>query len=143
MSMTRGRDANIAYVALDKPDDSHATPQPADVTARTVLYGVLKHSGLEISAHQTITAEHERWTGIAQLAAEYDLIATTAERDRWRALVLGALTGVGRMTQAQAQEAIASDGYGALVAELRRASHTPWHPRCATLAPTPSSPSSG
>ncbi|KAE8765398.1 relaxase domain-containing protein [Georgenia thermotolerans] len=121
VSMTRGRNANIAYVALDEPDDSHGTPQPADVSARTVLYGVLKHSGLELSAHQTISAEHDRWTGSAQLAAEYDLIAATAERDRWRKLVLGALTVAGRMSEAEAAGAIASDGFGALVAELRRA----------------------
>ncbi|MFH5824703.1 MobF family relaxase [Georgenia sp. AZ-5] len=121
VSMTRGRDANIAYVALDEPDESHATPQPADVTAQTVLYGVLKHSGPELSAHQTASAEHDRWTGIAQLAAEYDLIAVTAERDRWRDLVVGALSGAGRMSESEAESAIASDGFGALVAELRRA----------------------
>ncbi|TRW47513.1 AAA family ATPase [Georgenia yuyongxinii] len=121
VSMTRGRDTNMAYVALDKPDDSHATPQPADVTAQTVLYGVLKHSGLELSAHQTIRAEHDKWTSIAQLAAEYDLIAATAEHDRWRQLVLDGLTGAGRMSETEAEEVIASDGFGALVAELRRA----------------------
>ena len=49
VSMTRGRDSNIAYVALDQPDDSHATPEVEDVTARTVLYGVLQHSGAELS----------------------------------------------------------------------------------------------
>jgi hypothetical protein len=121
VAMTRARDANIAYVALDKPDDSHATPQPAGVSARTVLYGVLKHSGLELSAHQTIGAEHDRWTGIAQLAAEYDLLAATAEHERWRELVLGALTAAGRMSEAEAESTIGSDGFGALVAELRRA----------------------
>ncbi|WP_448074222.1 TrwC relaxase [Georgenia yuyongxinii] len=121
VAMTRGRNTNIAYVALDKPDDSHATPQPEDVTARTVLFGVLKHSGIELSAHQTIRVEHDRWTGIAQLAAEYDLVGTTAERDRWHELVLGALTSAGRMSEAQAESAIASDGFTALVAELRRA----------------------
>ena len=43
VSMTRGRESNIAYVALDKPDDSHAAPEPDEVTARTVLFGVLQH----------------------------------------------------------------------------------------------------
>jgi ATP-dependent exoDNAse (exonuclease V) alpha subunit len=42
VSMTRGRDANIAYVALDQPDDSHSTPEPDDVSARTVLFGVIR-----------------------------------------------------------------------------------------------------
>ena len=50
VSMTRGRDSNIAYVALDQPDDSHSTPEADDVTARTVLYGVLQHSGADLSA---------------------------------------------------------------------------------------------
>ena len=44
VSMSRGRESNIAYVALDQPDDSHTTPEPDDVTARTVLFGVLQHS---------------------------------------------------------------------------------------------------
>ena len=54
VSMTRGRESNIAYVALDQPDDSHSTPEADDVTARTVLYGVLQHSGADLSATQTI-----------------------------------------------------------------------------------------
>lgn len=57
VSMTRGRDSNIAYVVLDQPDDSHATRVVEDVSARTVLYGVLQHLGAELSAHQMIAAE--------------------------------------------------------------------------------------
>ena len=37
VSMTRGREANIAYVALDKPDEVHAPPESDEVNARTVL----------------------------------------------------------------------------------------------------------
>ena len=66
VSMTRGRESNIAYVALDKPDESHAAPEPDEVTAQTVLFGVLQHSGVELSAHQTIEAEQEHWSSIAQ-----------------------------------------------------------------------------
>ena len=83
VSMTRGRDSNIAYVALDQPDDSHTTPEVEDVTARTVLYRILQHSGVELSAHQTIVAEQETWSSIAQLAAEYDTIAAAAQCDRF------------------------------------------------------------
>ncbi len=121
VAMTRGREANIGYIALDKPDESHATPQPDDVTARAVLFGVLQHSGAELSAHEIITAEHERWGGIAQLAGEYDTIAVTAERARWTALVQGALTGAGSMTADEARQVIESVTFGALVAELRHA----------------------
>ncbi len=48
VSMTRGRESNVAYVALDEADDVHAPPEPDDVTARTMLYGVLRHSGAEL-----------------------------------------------------------------------------------------------
>ncbi|PVG82098.1 hypothetical protein DDE18_15575 [Nocardioides gansuensis] len=58
--MSCGRESNIAYVALDQPDDSHSTSEPDDVTARPVLFGVLQHSGASMSAHQTIEAEYAR-----------------------------------------------------------------------------------
>ncbi|CUR54363.1 conjugative relaxase TrwC/TraI family protein [Nocardioides sp.] len=116
VSMTRGRDSNIAYVALDKPDDSHAAPNPEDTTASTVLYGVLQHSGAELSAHQIIEAEQERWSSIAQLAAEYETIAGKAQHDRWATLIRGS-----GLTPDQAESVIESDSFGPLTAELRRA----------------------
>ena len=116
VSMTRGRDSNVAYVALDKPDDSHAAPEDEEVTAKTVLYGVLQHSGAELSAHQTIEAEQERWSSIAQLAAEYETIAAVAQRDRW----IGLLESCG-LTDEQVEQVLASDSFGPLTAELRRA----------------------
>ncbi|WP_426705573.1 hypothetical protein [Corynebacterium auriscanis] len=89
VAMTRGRKSNRAYVVLDRPDD-HATAHLGDnpdATARTVLYGVLQHSGAELSAHGTITAEQDRWGSIAQFAAEYETIAAAAQHDRWAALI--------------------------------------------------------
>lgn len=86
VAMTRGRNANHAYVAVDRPDDAHSQPHPGDntdATARSVLYGVMQHVGAELSAHETITAEQERWGSIAQLAAEYETIAQAAQHDRW------------------------------------------------------------
>ena len=67
VAMTRGRYANHAYVTFDRADD-HTQPHPGDnphATARSVLYGVLQHSGVEFSAHQIITAEHDQWGSIA------------------------------------------------------------------------------
>jgi conjugative relaxase-like TrwC/TraI family protein len=116
VSMTRGRESNIAYVALDKPDDSHAAPHPDDVNARTVLYGVLQHSGVELSAHQMIEAEQERWTSISQIAAEYETIAASAQRDRWTTLL-----NATALTPEQVEEVLASDAFGPLTAALRRA----------------------
>jgi conjugative relaxase-like TrwC/TraI family protein len=116
VSMTRGSDANTAYVALDHPDEVHAPPEPEEVTARTVLYGVLKRSGAELSAHQTIVAEQDRWSSIAQLAAEYETIAAVAQRDRWISLL-----GDCGLTETQLDSVLASDSFGPLTAELRRA----------------------
>jgi conjugative relaxase-like TrwC/TraI family protein len=116
VSMTRGSDANVAYVALDHPDEVHAPPEPDDVSARTVLYGVLKHSGVELSAHQTLVAEQDRWSSIAQLSAEYETIAAVAQRDRWVSL----LDGCG-LTEEQLASVLQSDSFGPLTAELRRA----------------------
>lgn len=119
VAMTRGRDANVAYVAVDKPDASHDGPHPGendDVTGRSVLNGVLQHVGAELSAHETIAVEQESWGTIAQLAAEYETIAAAAQRDRWAALVR-----TSGLNAEQAEEVIESDAFGPLIAELRRA----------------------
>lgn len=116
VSMTRGRDCNTAYVALDQPDEAHAAPEPVGVTARTVLYGVLQHSGGELSAHQTIEAEHETWSSIAQIAAEYETLAAAAQHDRWAALLRRS-----NLTPDQADAVTASPTFGPFTAALRRA----------------------
>ncbi|MBE7324260.1 AAA family ATPase [Nocardioides sp. Y6] len=116
VSMTRGRRSNIAYVALDKPDDSHSTPEPNGITASTVLFGVLKHSGAELSAHQTIEAEQARWSSIAQLGAEYETIAAVAQQERWTGLLRNS-----GLTEDQMERILDSDSFGPLTAELRRA----------------------
>ncbi len=119
VAMTRGRDANLAYVAVDRPDPSHAGPHPGEndeVTGRNVLAGVLQHVGAELSAHETIAVEQESWGTIAQLAAEYETIAAAAQRDRWAALVR-----TSGLSAEQAEEVVESDAFGPLTAELRRA----------------------
>jgi hypothetical protein len=116
VAMTRGRESNIAYVALDRPDDIHATPSPDEVTAKTILYGVLQHSGVELSAHQTIETEQEHWSSFAQLAAEYITIAAEAQCDRW----IGELRTAG-LSDEQVDAITGSDSFGPLASELRRA----------------------
>ncbi|WP_417555631.1 MobF family relaxase [Microbacterium sp.] len=119
VALTRGRDSNRAYVAIDKPDDSHEGPHPGDnieATARSVLFGVLQHVGGELSAHETITAEQDAWGSIAQLAAEYETIAGAAQRDRWASLVRAS-----GLPEEEAEAAIGSPAFGALTSELRRA----------------------
>jgi conjugative relaxase-like TrwC/TraI family protein len=119
VALTRGREANTAYVTTDRPDDSHTSPHPGDntdATARSVLYGVLQHVGAELSAHETITAEHEQWGSIAQLAAEYDTIAQAAQHDRWAVLLRAS-----GLTAEQVDDVLEADTFGAFSAELRRA----------------------
>jgi hypothetical protein len=116
VSMTRGRDSNIAYVALDQPDDSHSTPEADDVTARTVLYGVLQHSGADLSATQTLEAEYELHGGIDRLAAELETIAAEAQHDRFADLL--SLSG---LTPEQHSKVVESTAFGPLAAALRRA----------------------
>lgn len=118
VAMTRGRHSNHAYVTLDRADD-YTQPHPGDnphVTVRSVLYGVLQHSGAELSAHQAITAEHDQWSSIAQLAAEYETIAAAAQHDRWATLIC-----TSGLTADEADRAIGSEAFGPLTAELRRA----------------------
>ena len=119
VALTRGRETNLAYVTVDKPDDSHDGPHPGDnteATARSVLFGVLAHVGAELSAHETITVEQEAWANMGQLAAEYETLAAAAQRDRWALLVRAS-----GLTEEEAVDAIASPAFGALTAEFRRA----------------------
>lgn len=116
VSMSRGRESNIAYVALDQPDDSHSTPEPDDVTARTVLFGVLQHSGASMSAHQTREAEYAIHGGIDRLAAELETIAANAQRDRFVELLRRS-----GLTPEQHEAVVQSSAFGPLTASLRRA----------------------
>ncbi|MWB99427.1 MobF family relaxase [Agromyces seonyuensis] len=123
VAMTRGRRANLAYVALDRPDSAHGDAhlrQDDRETARSILFGVLAHVGAELSAHETLVAEHEQRGSIAQLAAEYETLAAAAQHDRWVGLVRAS-----GLAPAQVDAVVASDAFGPLGAELRRveASH--------------------
>ena len=119
VAMTRGRASNRAYVVVSRPDDNHSARHPgekADATARDILVGVLGHVGAELSARETLAAEQQLSGSIAQLAAEYETLASSAQRPRWTNLIHACGLPV-----ALAEAAIASDAFGALTAGLRRA----------------------
>lgn len=119
VAMTRGRQANRAYVTVDEPDDAHpeldVVHQP-DVDARAVLAGVLAASGAAPSAHETIREEHRAYGGIARLAAELETIAAGAQRERF--LDLMSRSG---LTDGQLEAVRRSRAFGTLAAALRRA----------------------
>ena len=126
VAMTRGRDTNMAYVAVDRPDDSHDTPHPSDnpdTTAHTVLAGVLQNSGAELSAHQMADAEAERWGNTAQLRAEIETLIAAAQQDRWATLIANC-----GLNQDQIGQVLDSEAYGPLCAEFRRAEANDIHP---------------
>lgn len=119
VAMTRGRASNTAYVVTSRPDDNHSARHPGDrpdASARDILVGVLSNVGAELSAHETLVAEQETWGSIAQLAAEYDTIASSAQRPRWTRLI----HGCGLPTDL-VEATVASDAFGALASGLRRA----------------------
>jgi hypothetical protein len=119
VAMTRGRLGNRAYVATDRPDQSHLLPHPSDnqdATAATVLAGVLANSGAELSAHQTQVAEHEWWNSIGQLAAERETVESVALADHWAGMIRAS-----GLSDQQVGDVLASDAFGPLCAELRRA----------------------
>ena len=118
VAMTRGRDSNTAYVGTDHPDVAHDGPRPGDedATARGILYGVLQHVGAELSAHETLRAEHIAWESTAQIAAEYETIAAAAQHPMWLSLLRAS-----GLSSDQVGSVVDSDAFGALAAELRRA----------------------
>lgn len=123
VAMTRGRDSNVAYVATDQAHlEEHQQDEPP--TARTVLMGVLQHEGAEKSAHETIAAEQATWTSIAHLAHQYETIAQVAQAEQVGALLAGAGLGSELL-----DEAITSDSYGSLVAEVRRVRANGYRPQ--------------
>ncbi|TFD55612.1 hypothetical protein E3T43_10835 [Cryobacterium sp. Hh7] len=119
VAMTRGREANTAYVAVDRPDVAHVGLRPGDAagaTARSILCGILQHVGAELSAHETLAAEQDAWGSVAQLAAEYETLAAAAQHDRWASLVRAS-----GLSPRQVLDVVHSDAFGPLSAELRRA----------------------
>ena len=73
VSMSRGRESNIAYVALDQPDDSHTTPEPDDVTRPDRACSEYSSTAARASAHS------RRWRPSTSCTA-----ASTASPPSWR-----------------------------------------------------------
>lgn len=119
VAMTRGRHSNHAYLATDETHlEAHQHTHDfhdGQLTARSILTGVLEHEGAERSAHETIITEQDTWTSISQLAAEYETIAQTAQHDRYAATISNSNLGA-----KHAQKVIKSESFGTLIAQLRR-----------------------
>lgn len=116
VAMTRGRESNRAYIATDEHHlEEHQRRDDLQMTARSILYGILQHVGAEQSAHETIAAEQDMWGSLGQLAAEYDTIAQEAQQHRWTALL-----DQGGLTPETIDELVETESFGILTTELRR-----------------------
>ncbi len=117
VAMTRGRHSNIAYVATDRAQlEDHQKASIEEPTAGDILRAVLQHSGSEISAHETLTAEQDTWGSLAQLVAEYETIAQYAQADHVATMLADA-----GLDDRQLQTVVDSEAFGSLVTTLRRA----------------------
>ncbi|NEE01506.1 MobF family relaxase [Phytoactinopolyspora halotolerans] len=110
VGMTRGRHANTAYVITDHDDE---LPDGLVRDAGGVLVDVIRRTGAELSARETITAEQDHATTIARLAAEYDTLAREAATHHW--------TGLLSTYPLPDADAAGSPAYAALVSAMRRA----------------------
>jgi conjugative relaxase-like TrwC/TraI family protein len=115
VGMTRGRETNTAYVITDTPLE--ITPDDyEDPTPRGILAGIVRTVGAEKAATKVRLDEHERWGSVAQLAAEYETLASAAQHDRWTRLIHHS-----GLSSQDADQIITAPAFGALTAELRRA----------------------
>lgn len=116
VSLTRGREANHVWVATDQAHlEPHQYRDDLAMTARSILFGILQHLGIELSAHETIVQEQEDSSSVAQLTAEYETIAVDAQARRWMSVLAAA-----GLSEVQLDELAEADSFGVLSAELRR-----------------------
>ena len=120
VALTRGRDANHAYVATDLPDPDHPHPQAGqpERTGRQVLHGVLARSDAEASATETLRARYDEAASLATLVPIHQTLAQAADRDHFTAVLQS--TGIDERIVARIVD---SPAYGALVATLRAGEH--------------------
>jgi conjugative relaxase-like TrwC/TraI family protein len=118
VAMTRGRDANLAYVdtAYDiDPATSHDGLLETQSLAE-VFHSILRNVGSTRSATDVIRASYDLADAVPALLAEYTTIAQLADTTDWTALVHGVLADTGL-----ANDVVAAAGFDALVSTLRRA----------------------
>ena len=126
VGLSRGRQHNHAWVAVDQPDDTRHTGNRG-TTASDVLKLVLRNQGAEPSAHQAKRDEHDRWNRIDHLVAMHQEVYHAAMADRWATLIEHS-----GLTTGQAEQVRRSDAYGPLCGELARMDGTARSPE-ATL----------
>lgn len=109
VAMTRGRDANHAWVIVDEPDGDDPTFS-APKTGREVLEGIIGTSSAEYSAHETRNSATRSASNLQRLAHEYETLAAAASSARWKATLERELTSdaIERLTTSTAWDALSA-----------------------------------
>ena len=117
VAITRGRRSNQVYVAVDPPEAMEGWANSgAQLSHLDVLDTIIRNTGAELSAHETLIAELERTQSIMQLAAEYETLAQAAALSYYDQLIRQA-----GLTTEHLDSIRESPSFGPLVAALRRA----------------------
>ena len=83
VGMTRGRVTNHAYAVVQHPDEDDPSWSPT-LSGREILEQVLARRGGDVSATTTRASLAASAASIAQLAAEYETISSSASSQLWR-----------------------------------------------------------
>jgi conjugative relaxase-like TrwC/TraI family protein len=115
--ITRAMHANFMYVVTHHHviDQHRETPEP--VSARSVLTGVLNHSGAEVSATETLREAQDEAVSMGTLVLRYNYTATYRDEDRYRAILAR-----------HAPSTVDLDSEPALIQTLRNAHDLGWEP---------------
>ena len=115
VGMTRGRDANNAYIATHEPEGDLHEPRMTQ-SHYEVLQDVLERDGVERSAHEVMRSELDNATRLDRLVPIYEHLCQMAAHHKYRR----ALENSGLDTS-DSSAVRASTAYGPLLASLRRA----------------------
>ncbi|WP_285483919.1 MobF family relaxase [Amycolatopsis sp. NBRC 101858] len=115
--ITRAMLGNFIYVVTHHHviDQHRETPEP--VSARSVLTGVLNHSGAEVSATETLREAQDAAVSMGTLVLRYNHTATYRDEDRYRAILAQ-----------RAPSTVDLDSEPALIQTLRNAHDLGWEP---------------
>ena len=115
VALTRGREANHAFVITDAPDPDCDRIAPAERTGCAVLAAVLARSDADLSATETLHRRQDEAGSLARLAPIHATLTQAAQSRRWAAVLRGDSTLLDRDVTA----IVESPAFGALVAALR------------------------
>jgi conjugative relaxase-like TrwC/TraI family protein len=123
VAMTRGRDANLAYVDTGYDVDPMTSHDGLNKSSsmREIFSDILHHAGSPRSATDVIRDSFERQDSLNQLIAEYSTIVNLADPTDWAQLVRDVVRDDDPCITGLAECLVTAAGFDALVATMRNA----------------------